>query len=62
MGILEEQLMTYPEPVSFRFESFDGDHIVLSGTGDGETVHRHVYSSTHHAINFKDWWERHFVD
>lgn len=61
-GILEEQLLTYPEPVSFRFESFDGDHIVLSGTGDGETIQRHVYSATHHSLNYKDWWERHFVD
>ncbi|WP_431203141.1 hypothetical protein ACQ86E_30670 [Bradyrhizobium betae] len=61
-GILEEQLLSYPEPVSFRFESFDGDHIVLSGTGDGETVERHVYSSSHQALNYKEWWERHFVD
>jgi hypothetical protein len=61
-GILEEQLLTYPEPVAFRFESFDGDHIVLAGTGDGETIERHAYGPTHQSASYLDWWKRHFVD
>ncbi len=62
VGILEEQLLTYPEPVSFGFESFDGDHIVISGTGDGETIDRRSYNSTHQSENYELWWSRHFVD
>lgn len=61
-GILEEQLLTYPEPVSFRFESFDGDHIVLSGTGDGETIERRAYGPAHQSESYEQWWKRHFVD
>lgn len=61
-GILEEQLLTYPEPVAFRFESFDGDHIVLASTGNGETIERHAYSPTHQNQSYHDWWKRHFTD
>ncbi|MBP0616408.1 hypothetical protein [Jiella mangrovi] len=62
VGILEEQLLTYPEPVSMRFESFDGDRIVLEGNGDGVTIERHAYDGAHTTIDYDEWWRRHFVD
>ena len=61
-GILEEQLLTYPEPVAMRFESFDGDRIVLVGTGDGETIERHAFGPAHQRGSYDEWWKRHFVD
>lgn len=62
-GILEEQLLTYPEPVSFRFESFDGDRVVLRGTGDGQTIERYVYDTTRKSeVTYQEWWKRHFED
>ena len=33
VGILQEQMLTYREPLSMRFTSFDGDHIMIAGTG-----------------------------
>ncbi|WAT18686.1 hypothetical protein OZN62_03680 [Aurantiacibacter sp. MUD11] len=33
VGILQEQLLTWTEPMSMRFTSFDGDWIMLAGTG-----------------------------
>lgn len=62
VGILEEQLLSYPEPVAMRFESFDGDRIVISGDGDGGTVRRHAFDADHAEIDYDEWWSRHFVD
>jgi len=35
VGILEEQLTGYPDPVSMRLTSFDGDRLILRGDGEG---------------------------
>ena len=61
-GILEMQMLTYPEPVAMRFESFDGDRIVLVGTGGGETIERHTFGPAHQSAIYDEWWKRHFVD
>ena len=36
VGILREQLLTYPEPVTMRFNGYDGERIVISSTGGPE--------------------------
>ncbi|MCF7702227.1 hypothetical protein [Loktanella sp. M215] len=33
VGMLQEQMLTYREPVSMRFTSFDGDRIMVAGSG-----------------------------
>lgn len=35
VGILEEQMTTYPDPVTMRLGSFDGDRVIISGDGRG---------------------------
>ena len=35
IGILEEQMTTYVEPVSMRLRSFDNDAVLISGDGKG---------------------------
>ena len=65
VSILQEQMLTYREPVSMRFTSFDGDHVMLVGTGgsqgrndtpvlvwdsDGKGGDRKTFTS---------WWSRH---
>jgi len=65
VSMLQEQMLTYREPVSMRFTSFDEDHIMIAGTGgsrgkDDALVYvwdRHGHGGTEEA--FKTWWLRH---
>ena len=36
--MLKEQMVTYPEPVTMRFTSFDGERVTISTTGDPTSV------------------------
>ena len=41
VGVLQEQMLTYREPLSMRFTSFDGDRILITGSGgsvEGQTA------------------------
>jgi len=38
VGILQEQMLAYPEPVSMRLHTFDGEQMTIAGKGDGETA------------------------
>jgi len=64
LGILQEQMATYPEYVSISFTSFDGDFVLLSGRPNGadhpSTVSLEIYDETNALItNLRDWWLRH---
>ena len=65
VSILQEQMLTYREPVSMRFTSFDGDRIMIAGTG-GSRGHDDallfVWDETGEGgteANARAWWTRH---
>ena len=65
VGMLQEQMLCYREPVTMRFTSFDGDRVMIVGTGgsrhgdDDELDARiHVWSRSGGAIDTMDWWNR----
>ncbi|MEM7723922.1 MAG: hypothetical protein AAF376_16350 [Pseudomonadota bacterium] len=65
VSILQEQMLTYREPVSMRFTSFDGDHIMIVGTGGSRGKNDAlVYVWDAHGQggtedDFQNWWLRH---
>ena len=59
VGILQEQMLNYNEPVSMRFHSFDGDRVTVSTDGRLDAriaVEDHEGTET---IETADWWLRH---
>lgn len=65
VSILQEQMLTYREPVSMRFTSFDGDNIMIAGTGGSRGSNDalvFVWDQEGKGGNekdFQDWWNRH---
>lgn len=66
MGILYEQLATYGEPVTMRFESFDGDRVVMSSEGPygkkngfPRKLDAQIYTRSGQTLSLKQWWTRH---
>jgi hypothetical protein len=69
VSILQDQMHTYREPVSMRFTSFDGDHVMIAGTGGSKGSNDSlVFVWTKQADGsfaggnqqaFRDWWNRH---
>ncbi|MEW4528097.1 hypothetical protein [Maioricimonas sp. JC845] len=61
VGLLQEQMLTYPEPVAMRLESFDGDRILIETTGDRQTATVRIRKPN--ADRWQDfteeWWTRH---
>ena len=68
VGLLQEQMLTYREPVSMRFTSFDGDLMLITGSGGSRSgsgdpddavvqLWRREGGSTT-AGDFKAWWNR----
>ena len=65
VSILQEQMLTYREPVTMRFTSFDGDRIMIAGTGgsrgtDDSLVF--VWDADGNGgteADFHEWWNRH---
>lgn len=67
IGILQEQMLTYPEPVRMRLLSFDGDQILIDGKGDGGTggasdstvfVGKPDGHGGFRRSDFGQWWRR----
>jgi len=65
-GILYEQLATYGEPVTMRFESFDGDRVVLSSSGPNgadngfpRSLDATINTASGQTLNLDQWWSRH---
>lgn len=59
-GILQEQLLTYNEPVALSFPSFDDDWIEMSTTG-GDTpgaVTTTIADASGASVSEADWWRR----
>lgn len=65
VGILQEQMLTYREPVSMRFTSFDGDYVMIAGTGgsvDEDDALVFVWDENKRGgteADFQNWWTRH---
>lgn len=62
ISILQEQMLTYREPVSMRLTTFDGDQMLLIGTGgsrDFDDAPVLVWDRAGAAVTFGDWWTRH---
>lgn len=69
VSILQEQMLTYREPVSMRFTSFDGDHIMIAGTGGSRGNNDALVfvwkgdgpdkGEGGTRKDFEDWWNRH---
>ncbi|MCB1390573.1 MAG: hypothetical protein KDK12_15745 [Rhodobacteraceae bacterium] len=57
VGILHEQMATYPEKVSMHLHSFDGDRITIATDG-GTGVTLEVADSAGAAIDPAVWWQR----
>lgn len=55
VSILEEHLSMYTEPVSVRFNSFDGDHIVITSNGDDARI---SVTTTSGAVSSEAWFAR----
>jgi|GEM_PF-148620 len=67
VGILEEQMCTYSDPVSMRLTSFDGDYLIVHGDGKGN-AHIDIKGRNHSTWAESDhekkerldeWWNRH---
>jgi len=66
VGILQEQMLCYRESVSMRLTSFDGDRVMICGTGGSRGLNdTPVYvwdkdgnGGTEQA--YRDWWTRHY--
>ncbi len=59
-GILQEQMLTYNEPVRLNFHSFDGDWIELQTQGEDspDTVSATILDQNGQAVSEADWWQR----
>lgn len=58
VGLLQEQMLTYPEPVEMRLITFDREKMTIRGAGDGETVTVTVEDESGQAVSFDDWFRR----
>lgn len=61
VGILEEQMATYVDPVSMRLKTFDDDSMIISGDGNGAC---RVEIGDNNGIfaggdTYEEWWNRH---
>lgn len=61
VGILEEQMVMYPDPVSMRLTTFDNDAMVISGNGAGQASIRigNADGTGFGTISLEEWWNRH---
>jgi len=64
IGMLEEQMATYTEPVSMRLTSFDGDRITLSNTleNTGASNYLKIEDSVGNPVDVNKWYTRHIGD
>ena len=69
VGMLQEQMLTYREPVMMRFTSFDGDRIMLTGTGgsrhgpgDPKDAVIHVWDADGAKVDAMEWWNRALIE
>ncbi len=61
VGLLQEQMLTYREPVSMRFTSFDGDNVLISGTGGSRGNNDalvDIWGADGDKVTLDDWWVR----
>jgi len=56
VGILQEQMLTYPEEVTMRLKTFDSQRMTIKGHGDGETATVTVESEDGSQIDFDQWF------
>ena len=66
-GMLQEQMLTYREPVSMRFTSFDGDSVMITGSGgsrglDDAQIHVWERGSGNKINDLSLWWNRCLIE
>ena len=61
VGMLMEQMLTYGEPMSFSFTSFDGDALTVRHTGTPSGTPGLVVNGNAGAAARNEWFERHVV-
>ena len=60
VGILQEQALTYRDPMSMRLTSFDGDRVIVSGDGAGiARVEVRAPGAATWDDHLVEWWTRH---
>ncbi len=60
VGILQEQMLTYPEATSMRFHSFDGDEIEIHSEGNSPLyTSRDVTVQVNGRTEYDAWLKRH---
>ncbi|UIJ70331.1 hypothetical protein [Aurantimonas sp. HBX-1] len=63
VGILQEQMATYREPVTMRLTSFDNDWLIISGDGKGRVAVDIVDPESKNRLvveaDVEEWWTRH---
>jgi len=65
VSMLQEQMLTYREPVTMRFTTFDGDKIMVAGTGgtrgdnDALVFVWNENGASGRREDFHEWWNRH---
>ena len=61
IGILQEQMLTYREPLSMRLTTFDGERMMLIGTGGSAGLDDTpvlIWDSDGNPVDFKTWFAR----
>lgn len=65
VGMLQEQMLTYREPLFMRLRSFDGDYIAIVGTGgsvhsgsNGQEAIISVWDKDKRYLDPAIWWKR----
>lgn len=56
VGLLREQMLTYPEAVSMRFISFDGLRVTIAGDGNGRSATVKLQDSDGAAVDYDTWF------
>lgn len=56
VGMLEEQMMTYPEPVRMRFKGFDNDRVTIETNGQPDGTKVTITNESGQIV--EDWWGR----
>lgn len=59
IGVLQEQMLTYPENITMRFNSFDNDQMTITTDGGGDLADVVITTAQGMPSNFSDWWNRH---
>lgn len=59
VSMLQEQMLTYPETVTMRLTTFDGERMIIRGQGDGANAKVEIFDPEEGKdVSFRDWFQR----